>query len=73
MARLTYEQMQQAVIEALPSDGSHIAYQDLIAALDAAGAAMAADAIRDLKHRGQITMTVRMGENGPIHEVSRAS
>lgn len=67
----TRADLEQAVIDALPADGSWMEYSDLMAALNTSGFWQATQFVRIMKRQGQIKMRVRLTETGQnVHEVS---
>ena len=68
----TSEQFTHEVLKLLPVSGEAVSYKALLDQLNAAGYGGAAHLLRSMKQRGEIAMTVRITESGPVHEGRRA-
>lgn len=68
---LTRQELEQAVIDALPVDGTPMVYDDLVTALNGSGHGQAVPMLRGMKHRQLIGMRVRREEIGNVLEVFR--
>lgn len=64
--------LEQAVIDALPANGSSMSYEALVGALNTSGNWAAIQFLRNMKRQGRIVMRVYMDDSGQlVHEVSR--
>lgn len=68
-----YDQLEAAILDVLPADGTPVSYEELVQQLNASGFAQAVGHLRTMKHSGAIAMSIRITEDGkPVHEVKRA-
>lgn len=73
MARQTVEELENAVMQVLPPDGTEVEYSEVESILRAGGAAAAVGLLRNMKQQGKIIMRVYIDENMHAHHViSRA-
>jgi len=68
-----YDQLEAAVLSALPADGTPVSYEELVNQLNTSGFAQAVAHLRTMKQQGAIIMSVKVTEAGAlVHEVRRA-
>lgn len=72
MPRLSRGDLEQAVLDILPQDGTPTSYTQVVDQLNQTGLSSALPLIRGLKKRGLISMAVRTTESGElVHEIKK--
>lgn len=72
MARESRQDLEQAVLDVLPQDGSPMLYEQAVTQLRQTGFHGSIPLIRNMKKRGLVSMAVRLNDAGElVHEIKK--